>query len=75
MVYCLLMLITVIVNGLHKYICIVYLGHEHIKYLKISLDQSFDITLALMELYPGYVHMFFICTECMCLQTGICIHI
>ena len=55
--------------------CIVYLGHEHIKYLKISLDQFFDITLALMEMCPGYVHMFFICTEYMFLQTGICIHI
>ena len=32
------------------------------------------MTLALREMCPGYVHMFFICTECMCLQTGICTH-
>ena len=32
------------------------------------------MTLALMEMCPGYIHMFFICTECMCLQTGICIY-
>ena len=29
------------------------------------------MTLALMEICPGYVHIFFICTECIGLQTGI----